>query len=271
MHHHSAHLTAVYSIKISANIQKKNCWHHRDEIPANCCFFQPVLALLQLVHCRWCVVYATQPITKINGFAHRASTCHQCQIWLFESNIRSGDQGYWSHGVFMLVSQLFAHYALQHLTTRCETFHGLPLCGWAAVVLKCFHFAVLPLTTDHGIFMREEICRLVAVLESYYSARLKFSELFAFTNVCKDRLCENVWFFFLFIYFFFLYSCSSGTENTLIQRLRRVVQYCEFCAQIQATKWRLHESVCFLRLWRNPFRFCWWGFLCCFSTFEVGF
>lgn len=40
--------------------------------------------------------------------------------------------------------------------------------------------------------MREEICRLVAVLESYYSARLKFSELFAFTNVCKDRLCENV-------------------------------------------------------------------------------
>lgn len=107
MHHHSAHLTAVYSIKISANIQKKNCWHHRDEIPANCCFFQPVLALLQLVHCRWCVVYATQPITKINGFAHRASTCHQCQIWLFESNIRSGYQGYWSHGVFMLVSQLF--------------------------------------------------------------------------------------------------------------------------------------------------------------------
>lgn len=107
MHHHSAHLTAVYSIKISANIQKKNCWHHRDEIPANRCFFQPALALLQLVHCRWCVVYATQPITKINGFAHRASTCHQCQIWPFESNIRSGDQGYWSPGVFMLVSQLF--------------------------------------------------------------------------------------------------------------------------------------------------------------------
>lgn len=70
------------------------------------------------------------------------------------------------------------------------------------------------------------------MLESYYSARLKFSELFAFTNVCKDRLCENVC--DLFIYF--LYSCSSGTENTLIQRLRRVVQYCEFCAQIQATK-----------------------------------
>ena len=34
---------------------------------------------------------------------------------------------------------------------------GLPLCGWVAIVPNCFHFVIIPLTVDCGIFRRDEI------------------------------------------------------------------------------------------------------------------
>ena len=37
---------------------------------------------------------------------------------------------------------------------------GLPLRGWVAVVPNHFHFVIIPLTVDCGIFSREEISRL---------------------------------------------------------------------------------------------------------------
>ena len=37
---------------------------------------------------------------------------------------------------------------------------GLPLCGWIAVVPNCFHFVIISLTVDCGIFRSEEISRL---------------------------------------------------------------------------------------------------------------
>ena len=38
--------------------------------------------------------------------------------------------------------------------------HGLPLRGWVAVVPNHFHFIMIPLTTDCGIFRSMEISRL---------------------------------------------------------------------------------------------------------------
>ena len=37
---------------------------------------------------------------------------------------------------------------------------GLPLHGWAAVIPNRFHFVIIPLTVDCGIFRSEEISRL---------------------------------------------------------------------------------------------------------------
>ena len=39
-------------------------------------------------------------------------------------------------------------------------FCGIPLCGWVAVVPNHFHFVIIPLTADCGIFRSEEISRL---------------------------------------------------------------------------------------------------------------
>ena len=37
---------------------------------------------------------------------------------------------------------------------------GLPLCGWVAVIPNRFHFVMIPLTVDCGIFRSEETSRL---------------------------------------------------------------------------------------------------------------
>ncbi|CAI9535122.1 unnamed protein product [Staurois parvus] len=37
---------------------------------------------------------------------------------------------------------------------------GLPLGGWVAVVPSCFHFVIIPLTSDRGIFSNMEISRM---------------------------------------------------------------------------------------------------------------
>lgn len=63
--------------------------------------------------------------------------------------------------------------------------------------------------------MREEICRLVAVLESYYSARLKFSELFAFTNVCVKTDCVKMCDFFFYLFISFFYTVVAVGLKTL--------------------------------------------------------
>ncbi|CAI9559092.1 unnamed protein product [Staurois parvus] len=37
---------------------------------------------------------------------------------------------------------------------------GLPLRGRVAVVPSCFHFIIIPLTVDHGIFSNKETSRM---------------------------------------------------------------------------------------------------------------
>ena len=43
---------------------------------------------------------------------------------------------------------------------RSVILRDLPLCGWVAVIPNCFHFVIIPLTVDCGIFSSEEISRL---------------------------------------------------------------------------------------------------------------
>ncbi|CAI9598028.1 unnamed protein product [Staurois parvus] len=35
--------------------------------------------------------------------------------------------------------------------------HDLPLRGWVAVVPSCFHFVIIPLTAERGIFSSKDI------------------------------------------------------------------------------------------------------------------
>ncbi|CAI9562328.1 unnamed protein product, partial [Staurois parvus] len=57
-----------------------------------------------------------------------------------------------------------AHCVLQHaLTPLCPhsvILCGLPLGDWVAVVPSCFHFVIIPLTVDRGIFSSQEMSRM---------------------------------------------------------------------------------------------------------------
>ena len=56
----------------------------------------------------------------------------------------------------------------RHLRTVClsirwprsSVLHGLPLRSWVTVIPNCFHFVIIPLTVDSGIFRSEQISRL---------------------------------------------------------------------------------------------------------------
>ena len=57
------------------------------------------------------------------------------------------------------------HYAPQDPSPRSVIIRGLPLCGWVAVIPNRFHFVIIPLTVDCGIFNSKEISRQVEFTE----------------------------------------------------------------------------------------------------------
>ena len=71
---------------------------------------------------------------------------------------------------------------------------GLPLCGWVAVVPNHFHFVIIPLTVDCGIFRSEEISRLDLlhrwhpITVPHWNSLSSWERPILFTNVCRNSL-----------------------------------------------------------------------------------
>ena len=110
----------------------------------------------------------------------------------------------WSASMSVLVLTLIPEVVSVVAKNRCATlFHtrrsrsvslcGLPLCGWAVVAPRCFHFTITALTVDCGSSSRAEILQ-TDLLERWHTMTMPRWKLLSssvrpfYSNVCLWRL-----------------------------------------------------------------------------------
>ena len=115
-----------------------------------------------------------------------------------------------------------AHYASQHLLTRSVILRGLPFHGWVAVVPNCFHFVIIPLTVDCGIFRREEISWL-ELLHRWHPITVQcWNSLSSWMRpILSQMFVETV----CMPWCLLLYTCGHGSDWNWFQLFGWVSEY----------------------------------------------
>lgn len=97
---------------------------------------------------------------------------------------------------------------LHTLQLRAVTLCGLTLWGWAAVVHKHFHFVILSLTADCGVYMREEMSQTDLLLSWHPITLPHWNSMRSFFQILGHLKRQTAQ-----IGCLILFTCGNGTRD----------------------------------------------------------
>ena len=114
------------------------------------------------------------------------------------------------------------HYIPQHPLTCSVILSGRPLHGWVAVVPNCFHFVIIPLTADCGIFRSKEISGLDLLHRWHPITVPRWNSLSSWEWLILSQMFEET----ICMPRLLLYTCGHGSDwNTWFQLFEWVSEY----------------------------------------------